>query len=131
MDIYERILTLEEQVRSLQEEVAKLLLKINSTEETASTRMPRIPKKTEFFPKVTEELANISRQDPRSEDTIISPAPKRSPMATDPRLRAAVDAVTRAAELSKEANLLLEDINHLAKQMMEEQQIQPRGTFKE
>lgn len=131
MDIFERILTLEDQVKKLEEKIELLELKLKSTNETANVRMPRMPKKTEFFPKVTEELANISKTDTRSEDTVVSGPPKRSSMTTDPRLRAAVDAVTRAAELSKEANLLLEDINHLAKQMMEEHHIQPKGTFKE
>lgn len=126
MDIYDRILVLEEKVEKLQQDIKELQLKLQSTQETSSVRIPRLPKKTEYFPKVTEELAIVSKLDPRSEDTTVS---KRSPSGTDPRLRAAISAVSRAVEVAKDAQLLVEEINHLSRTMMEDANISPKGTF--
>lgn len=113
MDIYDRLLMIEQDISDLKNQLKILTDKLNSTE--VGVRPPREPKKTQYLPAVTEDLAFISSLDPRSEDTVIA---KKNPRSTDPKLRAAISAVSRAVELSKEAENLVEEVNHLARQLM-------------
>jgi hypothetical protein len=104
--------------------LTNLSQQINPT--TIVSGRSRASKKTQYMPAVTEELANVSKYDSRSEDTVVS---KKSSHTTDPRLRAAIDAVSLAVELSAKAQALVEGVNHVAKSMMDKHNIEPKGTF--
>lgn len=106
MDIFDRLLAIEDRLTDLEQKI--------QAERTIRTKMPE-GKKTEYMPQVTEELVELSNLDKRVEDTRV----ERRRKTTNPQLRAAVDAVSRAVEVAKEAQLLVEDVQHLAKALMD------------
>ena len=114
MDIYDRILNIEQRLTALEARMQS---------ERVQTVRQRTEKKTEYFPQVTEEIIELSKLDGRVEDTRIE---KNSVKGTNPNLRAAVNAVTRAVEVAKEAQLLVEDVQHLAKSLMDTKSDIPR-----
>lgn len=107
MDIYDRILDIEKRLTVLEG--------IVQGERTQTVRH-REEKRTAYFPQVTEEMVELSKLDKRSEDTRVD---KPHAKGTNPHMRAAVDAVSRAVEMQKEAQLLLEDVQHLARSLMD------------
>lgn len=107
MDIFDRLLEIEQRLAVLEQLV--------QSERTQTVRTSR-PKKTEYMPQVTEEMVELSRLDQRVENTRV----ERKSRDTNPKLRAAVSAVSRAVEVAKEAQLLVEDVQHLAKALMDE-----------
>lgn len=107
-DIYDRLLNIEERLEALE--------KLVQAERTQSVKVPQ--HKTEYMPRVTEEMVELSKLDKRVEDTRVER--RRGVKDTNPELRAAVSAVSRAVEVAKEAQLLVEDVQHLAKTLMDQ-----------
>lgn len=114
MDIYDRILDIEHRLAALEAMVHEF---VNAERPPVATVRTSRPSKTEYMPRITEELVELSKMDKRVEDTRVDRPRSKD---TNPRLRAAVSAVSRAVELSKEAQLLVEDVQHLAKALMDE-----------
>jgi hypothetical protein len=115
MDLYDRVARLEERVAELE-----LLLRDRTNITRPDRPVARESKKTTYLPAITEEMSELSKLDDRverEEETRVERV--REKRVTSPELVASVDAVSKAIELLKLAEELVEAVQHISKLLMD------------